>query len=214
MVEEQFERHRIAYRERLRRMRRLLRALPRRANLGRYPVIKWFGAAARERPWLWTFARGPVLRAIYFGSVLSLLPLMGVQLPLAFVLALVARCNFPLAAALQLITNPLSAVPIYGTTYLIGHWITHRLGGGSGEYDPAAALALIEHGDFAGAAGDVLLSLTIGGIVAGLALGVVVDLGWRFLVWEARVFRRKLHDLHEAVERRRRERTAAMEKTH
>lgn len=211
MVEEQLERHRSEYRERLSRMRRLLRVLPRRANLGRYPVIKWFGAAARSRPWLWTFQRGSVLRAIYIGSVLALLPLMGVQLPIAFVLALLLRFNFPLAAALQFITNPFTMVPVYGFTYLVGHWCMHRIGGGEGSYDPAAALELIEQGAFAAAAGDVLLSLVVGGVIVGLAVGLVVDLGWRFLQWEARAFKGRMAKLHEAVERRRRERAARRE---
>src|SRR3546814_6139453 len=33
----------------------LLRPLPRRANVSRYPVIKWFAGLARRLPFLWSF---------------------------------------------------------------------------------------------------------------------------------------------------------------
>jgi hypothetical protein len=54
-MKREFETHRRAYRLRLQRIRRLLKPLPRRANLSKYPVIRWFADAARRRPWLWSF---------------------------------------------------------------------------------------------------------------------------------------------------------------
>ena len=141
--------------------------------------------------------RGPLLRAIYFGSVLALLPLMGIQLPLSLLLCLLVRANLPVCAALQFITNPLTAVPVYGLTYLVGHWIMYHLSGSPGAYDPAAALALVQSGELLSAAGDVLGSLVLGGVVVGLAVGLVADLGWRLLAWEARVFRDRYQRLRE-----------------
>ncbi|HCR37111.1 MAG TPA: hypothetical protein DIU37_03070, partial [Opitutae bacterium] len=40
---------------RIRRVKKLLRPLPRRANIHRYPFIKWFANAAHKRPYLWSF---------------------------------------------------------------------------------------------------------------------------------------------------------------
>lgn len=196
-MHDELEQHRREYGQRLRRIRRLLRPLPRRATIARYPVLKWFAATARRSWFLWSFKRGPLLRAIYFGSVLALLPLMGVQLPLSLLLCLLVRANLPVCAALQFITNPLSAVPVYGFTYLVGHWLLYRLGGGEGRYDPGAALALVDGSQLLSAAGDVVGALLLGGVVVGLAIAVLVDLGWRLLAWEASVFRERYRRLRE-----------------
>lgn len=196
-MHDELEQHRREHQQRTRRLRRILRTLPRRANIARYPVLKWFAATARRSWFLWSFKRGPLLRAIYFGSVLSLMPLLGIQLPLSLLLCLLVRANLPVCAALQFITNPLTAVPVYGATYLVGHWITHRLSGSPGAYDQAAALALVQSGDLLSAAGDVVGSLMVGGVVIGLAVGLVVDLGWRLMAWEARLFRARYQRLRE-----------------
>src|SRR5690606_15820056 len=42
-------------RERAARVKRVLRWMPRRATIHRYPILKWFAASARQRPYLWTF---------------------------------------------------------------------------------------------------------------------------------------------------------------
>lgn len=196
-MHDELEQHRKEYQQRKRRLRRLLRTLPRRANIARYPVLKWFAATARRSWFLWSFKSGPLRRAIYFGSVLALMPLMGIQLPLSLLLCLLVRANLPVCAALQLITNPLTAVPLYGMTYLVGHWIIYHLSGSPGAYDPAAALALAQSGDLLSAAGDVVGSLVLGAVVVGLAVGLVVDLGWRLMAWEARVFRDRYRRLRE-----------------
>ncbi len=181
----------------MRRLKRMLRVLPRRASIGRYPVLKWFAATARRSWFLWSFKRGPLLRAIYFGSILSLLPLFGIQLPLSLGVCLLARANLPVCAALQFITNPFTIVPVYGFTYLVGHYLLHLFDSRGSPYDPAAALALIRSGELLSAAGDVIGSLVLGGLVVGLAVGVVVDLGWRFAAWEASRFRARYQRLRE-----------------
>jgi uncharacterized protein (DUF2062 family) len=201
-MHDELDQHRREYRSRTRRIRRLLRPLPRRATVAKYPVLKWFAETARKSWFLWSFKRGPLLRAIYFGSVLSLLPLLGIQLPLSLLLCLVVRANLPVCAALQFITNPLTAVPLYGFTYLVGHWVLHQFDGGERAYDPSAALALVESGELLSAAGDVLGGLLVGGLVVGLALGLLVDLGWRLFAWEARVFRQRYQRLLERASAR------------
>ena len=197
-MHDEHDKHLHEYRGRIRRIRRLLRVLPRRASIGRYPVLKWFAGAARKSWFLWSFKRGPLMRAIYFGSVLSLLPLLGVQLPLAVLLCLSVRANLPVCAALQFITNPFTAVPIYGATYLVGHRILYTLSASDVPYEPGVALELIARGDLTSAAGDVVGGLIVGGIVAGLALGVVVDLIWRFAAWEAAQFKARFAALRAA----------------
>jgi len=181
----------------MRRLKRVLRVLPRRASISRYPVLKWFAATARRSWFLWSFKRGPLLRAIYLGSILSVLPLFGIQLPLSLGICLLARANLPVCAALQFITNPFTIVPVYGFTYLVGHYLLHFFDGESGGYDPSAALALVRSGEVLSAAGDVLGSLVLGGLVVGLAVGVVVDLAWRLGAWEATHFGARYRRLRE-----------------
>jgi uncharacterized protein (DUF2062 family) len=171
-------------RELLRRrrwIRRLLRPLPRRANVHRYPVIKWFAGRARRAPFLWSFNRANVMPALYGGMVLSLLPLYGFQLPLALGLAILLRANLTITVALQFITNPLTIAPIYGGTAWIGSKLMTMAGVGA-ELPRALFFAN---------------ALFVGGVVVGLALALLADLGWRLAAWEARVFRSKLEALRK-----------------
>ncbi len=180
-MQHEFDAHLRELLRRRRWLRRLLRPLPRRANVHRYPVIKWFGERARRFPFLWSFKRANVLPALYGGMVLSLLPLYGFQLLLAFGLALMLRANLTITVALQFITNPLTIVPIYGATTLIGARLMEWAG--VGEEMPKALF-------YANA-------LFVGGVAAGLALALVADLLWRFAAWEAKAFRAKFHALRE-----------------
>jgi uncharacterized protein (DUF2062 family) len=171
---------------RRRRLRRWLRPLPRRANVARYPVIKWFAEAARRRPYLWSFKRPQVLASLYVGSVLALMPVYGLQVLIGLVLAILVRGNLTVMIALQMITNPLTLAPIYVGTHQLGSWLIE----GSG------------YGDGASQVGSYINALVVGGIVGGLALAVTLDLGWRLLAWEARRFRFQLQALHERFDYR------------
>jgi uncharacterized protein len=154
---------------RIRRTKRLLRRLPRRANIHRYPVLKWFAAAARKRHYLWSFRLPQMTPAFYAGAILAFMPLYGAQLAISVALAVVLRANLPVLAGLQLITNPLTLAPIYFITYRIGREILNWIGVGGGTawvFSTANALAL-------------------GGLIAGILLGLALDLLYRFLIYEA-----------------------------
>ncbi len=161
---------------RRRRLRRLLRPLPRRGNLSRYPVLKWFAASARRAPYLWSFKRGQVLPALYAGSVLAFLPVFGVQIVLALALAMALRANLTVLVGLQMIVNPLTLAPIYGFTTWVGLGLMARLDAGQ---------------DWAGGL-QVATALVLGGCAVGLLFALGADLLWRFLAWEAGQFREKL----------------------
>lgn len=163
------ERHRAQRVARLGRLRRWLRPLPRRSNLASYPVIRWFADMARRRPDLWSFGTGPVRRAIYAGAVIAFLPVYGLQILLAFWLAVVLRANLAVTCGLQLVTNPLTAGPLYYLTYRVGILL----------------IRTFEFGEGRGSLGTRINALVLGGIVVGLAAAVAVDLLYRFAVWEA-----------------------------
>lgn len=198
----------------VRRAKRFLRFMPRRAVFHRYPIVGRFAAAARRRAYLWSFKSTHVRPALYAGSVLSLLPVMGVQLPLALLLSLLLRGNFMILGGLQFITNPFTAAPIYYATHQLGAAIIHATGVGHSPDEHAIAVPL---GDDALEAlpparanngapalrpatpkhpwrqriGTAFNALVLGGTLSGLALGLVLDFAWR--LGAASHARHKLH---------------------
>ncbi|MEO1083061.1 MAG: DUF2062 domain-containing protein [Acidobacteriota bacterium] len=174
--------HRAERAGRFGRLRRLLRPLPRRANLSRYPVIRHFAAVARRYPDLWSFQEGPIRRAIYAGAVIACLPIYGLQLLIGLGVAIVLRANLAVMCAFQLVTNPLTAGPLYYAAYRIGIWLVRTFEIGHGRE----------------AMGTRFNALVLGGVIIGLGLGLLGDLIYRFLVWEARQFRAR----HAAARKR------------
>lgn len=174
--------------DRLRRVRRLMRPLPRRSNLGRYPILKYFAGPARRMPFLWSYRPEHVRPALYIGSILTLLPLIGVQLVLALAACVLLRGNLPITAALQLISNPLTAAPLYGLTYAVGAPFTEWL-------LPAA-----------GAAWRIPTALGLGAVLLGLVLAGAIH-----LVWELSRRRRQRELTSASVQRQNRGPTRAPE---
>lgn len=116
------EKHRLEYFARIRRVKRWLRPLPRKANIHRYPVLKWFASTARKRAYLWSFRAQEVVPALYAGWILTLMPFYGAQIALGFLLALVFRANLMVLIGLQFFSNPLTVGPIYWFCYTVGHF--------------------------------------------------------------------------------------------
>ena len=179
---------------RRRRWKLLLRFAPRRAVFHRYPIIGRFAHIARRRAYLWSLKPVHVRPALYVGSVLSLWPVMGVQLLLAFIASLFTRSNVMVAGTLQFITNPFTAAPIYYGTYCVGRFVLAKTGfvGGATaiaaghetvQISLAAGGSLPRNFDWASAFGSTVMALFVGGTLCGLVLGAVLDVlytaGWR-----------------------------------
>lgn len=186
---------------RRRRAKRLLRFVPRRAMLHKYPFIGRFAEFARKRSFLWSFKSEHMRPAFYAGSILSLLPVIGVQLPLALMLSLLLRGNFMVAGGLQFITNPFTVAPIYYATHQVGAKLIAVSGFGHSvevvdEIPPPPHSDLLPPHAAADAAppaapppheihwtrrvGTTINALVIGGVVCGALLGLALDLLWRF----------------------------------
>lgn len=157
---------------RIRRVKQLLKWLPRKANLERYPILKWFAKAARRRPYLWSFKVSNCTPAFYFGSLIACMPLMGIQIVFAFAAALFLRANLPITIGLQAISNPLTITILYPLNFMIGRRLMDFFGIGIG-------LNPIMGG---------MHAVFVGGVVLGLALGAVLDLLYRFMAHEAAKF--------------------------
>jgi uncharacterized protein (DUF2062 family) len=113
---------------RIRRVKRWLRPLPRRTNIHRYPILKLFAEAARKRIYIWSFRIDNAVPAIYTGSILTLMPLYGIQIPLAFLFAILLRANLPILVGLQVVSNPLTVFPIWFAAYQIGRIVLSVVG--------------------------------------------------------------------------------------
>lgn len=165
--------------------------MPRRAVFHKYPLIGRFAEAARRRAFLWSFKPAHMRPALYAGSILSLLPVMGVQLPIALLLSFLLRANFMVLGGLQFITNPLTALPIYTATYQLGAYAIRVAG--FGESLPAvdateAVLPLEEEAPpLAPSAkatwiqriGTAINAFVVGGTLSGIALGLLLDILYR-----------------------------------
>lgn len=110
------------------RVKRILRRMPRRTNMHRYPVLKWFGSLTRKRPEIWSFRVKRVVPALYAGFIIALMPLYGVQLPLSVLIAWVIRANLPVLFSLQLISNPLTILPVYFSCFQVGRIVLNLFG--------------------------------------------------------------------------------------
>ncbi len=201
---------------RVRRTKRFLRFMPRRAMFHKYPLIGRFADLARQRSYLWSFKTTEVRPALYLGSLLAFMPMMGVQLPAAFLLALVLRANVMILGGLQFITNPVTAGVIYVGTYQLGRAVIDASGFGqsmevhdpetlyfapdgesfdlledAGPADPAQEEAPTEI-RWSRRMGTAINTLVLGGALAGLFLGAVLDVLWRLGVRRTEVHRRKI----------------------
>lgn len=167
---------------RIRRLKRLLRFMPRRAVFHRYPLVGRFAGAARRRAYLWSFKPEHIRPAIYLGAVVAFWPVMGLQIAIVFALSLLLRANLMVAGALQFLTNPLTAAPVYFVTYHVGREVLALFGRQPPE-EPSAdstdevftntleTQAALSHGIT-----DTVAALFLGGTVCGLALAVLLDL--------------------------------------
>ena len=182
------------------RAKKLLRFVPRRAVFHRYPLIGRFADFARKRAYLWSFKSENMRPAFYAGSILSLLPVMGVQLPLALLLSLLLRANFMVTGGLQFITNPFTAAPIYYATHQLGAKLIQVSGFGHSidvvdpvpvsnsaempRLEPARPTPPEEPGQihWTKRVGTAINALVIGGVVSGTLLGLALDLIWK-MTW-------------------------------
>lgn len=217
MTAEENELHRTKWR-RVRRVKRWLRPLPRRANIHRYPVLNMFSEAARKRAYIWSFRVENAVPAIYAGSILAPMPLYGIQLPLAFLLALILRGNLPILAGLQLITNPLTVIPIWFSAYQIGRHFLGVLGVEAAPLTRNEVQTLLynfTHGLW-GENLDRLLTVfgvtSLGAIIMGTFFGIIGSVSYRmvarrtaasYALLKEKVQLPKLHHSHATKEERR-----------
>lgn len=197
--------------QRIRWTKRILRHMPRRGNLHTYPGLKWVRGFAKSRMYLWSFRYTQVAPALYVGTIISLLPIYGLQIPMAILFALLLRANLPIFVALQFLTNWLTTVPLAYACYEIGRWSLHIF---DVTVDPLtveqfklfvrnlAEMHLAENGRLIG---RVFLVTSLGAVILGSFLGTLFNMAYKLLSWRTRVI---LHKVRQIRERHREERQA------
>lgn len=202
MIHEEKRLHLLRW-ERIARVKRILRLMPRRATMHRYPVIRWFARSARRRMYLWSFRISHAVPAIYAGCILALLPIYGIQLPIAVGLAFLLRANLPILFSLQFITNPLTVWPIYFACYRIGRVILTTFGfdtptinkqGMHSLYDSMVAGGFVLNFDYVSA---IWLQILLGGSIIGTFLGAIGSLAYRLGAYEVTVLNNKIRDFQQ-----------------
>ena len=109
-------------------LKKWLRYLPTRASLKRHFLFKRFGQIFLDKyPELWSFAYGPMKSAYYAGWILTFMPVMGIQIPLAILLAVCFKANVMVLIALQMISNPFTIGFLWTLEYHVGKLFLYLL---------------------------------------------------------------------------------------
>ena len=170
-------------RRRIRRLKKWMRPLPRRSNVHRYPVLKWFSGMARRRSFLWSFRSREMVIALFLGLIVAFMPLVGLQMLIVFFIALWFRANLPVIVAVQWVSNPFTMGPIYFADYQIGLAIMELF---SIAPEPNPLLqpdydwAHFELRDL-GALLDTFPPMMLGGLALGSFIGLVVSVAYKWL---------------------------------
>lgn len=188
---------------RIRRLKRLLRFMPRRANVHRYPGLKWISGFAKKRMYLWSFRYNAVAPALYVGTILSFLPIFGIQIPLAVLLSLLLRANLPVFVSLQMITNWFTVVPIYYICFQVGRFSLKIL---DVHIDPLSMEELhvfMEHfvhkqwADNGRFLATVFGVTSLGSLILGSFIGTVFDHLYKLMAWRASITWERLQKIRQ-----------------
>jgi uncharacterized protein len=99
--------------------RRLLKKImPRPEKLQNRWFMKLFGSRIAD-PRLWSLQRRSVTAAFATGLAICFIPLP-IHLPLATLIAILARINVPTIVGTVFLVNPLTVVPVFYTAYRVG----------------------------------------------------------------------------------------------
>jgi uncharacterized protein (DUF2062 family) len=165
--------------KRIRFIKKILRHMPRRASIHRYPIINKFSNVARKRAYLWSFRVSESVPAFYLGWIITLMPIPSVvQIVIAFATALLCRANVMILVSLQLISNALTFVFLWAITHKVGAVVVEFFGTGAPVTATANTHPIFNYGNRAirGAA-----TITLGAIILGSILGAISELIYRSL---------------------------------
>ncbi len=107
--------------KRFRLAKKWLKYLPTRSFLRKNFIFKKLGKGILDKcPQLWSFSYEPMKTAYYAGWILTFMPVMGMQIALAILLAICFKGNVMVLVALQMISNPFTIGFLWTMEYHIG----------------------------------------------------------------------------------------------
>lgn len=118
--------------------RSLKKWVPTPEQIRRYRVLQRLGAPLFA-PSLWRFARDPIARATAIGLFWAVAPIPLQMVP-ASLFAIRLRANLPLSVGLVLLTNPLTAAPVYYANWRLGCFLLGKPASVTVEFSTRALL--------------------------------------------------------------------------
>ncbi len=165
----------------------LRRHLPDAKTIRAKPALRPLGVLL-DRTDIWHLHRRSVAGATFIGLFCAFLP-VPIQMLIAAALAVLFRCNLPIAVVLVWVSNPLTYPPMFYFAYRLGAWLLDmRL-----ETDQVHMNLDWWIGNLDNIGYPMLLGALLCGWVAGVTGFVVVRILWRYHVirrWQERRARR------------------------
>ncbi|MDR0445206.1 MAG: DUF2062 domain-containing protein [Puniceicoccales bacterium] len=178
---ERLQRHR-----RIRRLKKWLRYLPRKATAHKHPVLKYFASTIRKRAYLWSFRTSEAVPALYAGWVLTMLPVMSCQIFLACIAAIIFRANVVILVALQFVSTPFTVPFLWYLDYKVGRFFLELFKVDTWNIIQEAchyAGNYIHHFGKVGCVGKKVfrwfITTSIGGTILGLICGIISSILYR-----------------------------------
>ena len=97
------------------------RLIPDAKNVKSHTSLAFLGALLHD-PYLFHLNRHSVSLAFLVGVFCAFLPLPG-QMAIAAIIALIVKCNLPIAVTLVWISNPITIPPLFFCCYRLGIWL-------------------------------------------------------------------------------------------
>ena len=159
---------------RFRLLKKFLRYLPSRSTLRKNFIFKRWGRVLLDKyPKLWSFAYEPMKAAYYAGWILTFLPVMGIQIPLAILLALIFKGNVMVLIALQMISNPLTVGFLWTFEYHLGKFVLSFLPVKNQILVQTSVVETLGQGGKGVAFIKATLAICLGGIICGIICGKI-----------------------------------------
>lgn len=159
-------------RKRFRLLKKILRYLPSRSTIRKNRFIgKWGRQFLDKYPELWSFAYRPMRSAYYAGWILTFMPVMGLQITIAIILAILLRANVMVLVALQMLSNPFTIGPLWTFEYHIGKFILSFLPHEQRTLMENTLAETVQKSFTENSFFKATLAICLGGLILGILLG-------------------------------------------
>jgi uncharacterized protein (DUF2062 family) len=180
--------------QRIKFVKKFLKYVPRRDNIHRYPILKYFAEAARKRTYLWSFRVTEVIPALYAGWILTLVPVMSIQIAIACILSFLFRANIMILVALQFVSMPFTVPFLWYIAYKVGAFFVSKLGTEEVQaikqsYEEVGFEKMSDFFTHGEQCMRWFFTTTLGGIILGVILGHISAIIYKYIAKRYRIKR-------------------------